>query len=210
MITMTSQITGVSIVYLTVCSGADRRKHKRSASLAFVRGIHRWPVNSPRKGPVTRKMYPFDDVIMSAIILCTFYCNWAHKHHPYLTPVGRCLLLYIIIIIIIISIIIIIIIVLYDNVTTLYFLQFSTSLKKLIDNWNITTTKWLRHTVYCRVSWQPTFMVFLISAFWHGFYPGYYLCFTSGVILTFAARKVSFHGVTLTSIIGNIIFVPCL
>ena len=35
-----------------------------SASLAFARGIHRWPVNSPHKGPVTRKMVPFDDVIM--------------------------------------------------------------------------------------------------------------------------------------------------
>ena len=36
----------------TVCSGADQRKHQSSASLAFVRGIHRWPVNSPHKGPV--------------------------------------------------------------------------------------------------------------------------------------------------------------
>ena len=50
-------------VYWTVCSGADQRKHQSSASLAFVRGIHRWPVNSPHKGPVTRKMFPFDDVI---------------------------------------------------------------------------------------------------------------------------------------------------
>ena len=60
-----SQITGVAIVYSTFCSGADQRKHPSSASLAFVRGIHRWPVNFPRKGPVTRKMFPFDDVIMS-------------------------------------------------------------------------------------------------------------------------------------------------
>ena len=44
--------------------GADQRKHQSSASLALVRGIHRWPVNSPHKGPVTRKMFPFDDVIM--------------------------------------------------------------------------------------------------------------------------------------------------
>ena len=40
------------------------KKHQSSASLAFVRGIHRGPVNSPHKGPVTRKMLPFDDVIM--------------------------------------------------------------------------------------------------------------------------------------------------
>ena len=44
------------------CSGADQRKHQSSASLAFVRGIHRWPVNSPHKWPVTRKMFPSDDV----------------------------------------------------------------------------------------------------------------------------------------------------
>ena len=40
------------------------KEHQSSASLVFVRGIHRWPVNSPHKGPVTRKMLPFDDVIM--------------------------------------------------------------------------------------------------------------------------------------------------
>ena len=60
-----SQITSVTIVYPTVYSGEDQWKHQSSASVAFVRGIHRWPVNSPRKGPVTRKVFPFDDVIMS-------------------------------------------------------------------------------------------------------------------------------------------------
>ena len=61
---MASQITSLTIVYSTIYSGADQRKHQSSASLAFVRGIHRWPVNSPHKGPVTLKMFPFDDVIM--------------------------------------------------------------------------------------------------------------------------------------------------
>ena len=61
---MASQITGVLIVYSTVCSGADQRKHQSSASVAFVRGIIRSPVNSPLKGPVTRKMFLFDDVFM--------------------------------------------------------------------------------------------------------------------------------------------------
>ena len=65
MMMMASQITGLSMVYPTICSGADQRKHKSSASLAFVMGIHRWPVNSPRKGPVTRKLYSFDYVIMT-------------------------------------------------------------------------------------------------------------------------------------------------
>ena len=66
---MASQITGVLIVYSTVCSGADQRKHQSSASLAFVRGIHRWPVNSPHKRPVTRKRFPIDDVIMKKGLL---------------------------------------------------------------------------------------------------------------------------------------------
>ena len=61
---MASQLTSVPIVFSTVCSGVDQRKHQSSTSLAFVRGIHRWPVNSPHKGPVTWKMFPFDDVIM--------------------------------------------------------------------------------------------------------------------------------------------------
>ena len=60
---MASQITSLKIVYSMVYSGSDQRKHQSSASLAFVRGIHRWPANSPRKGPVTWKMFPFDDVI---------------------------------------------------------------------------------------------------------------------------------------------------
>ena len=61
---MASEITSLTIVYSTVYSGADQRKHKSSTPLAFVQGIHRWPVNSPHTGPVTRKMFPFDDVIM--------------------------------------------------------------------------------------------------------------------------------------------------
>ena len=61
--TVASQITSLTIVYSNVYSGADQRKHQSSASLTFVRGIHRGPVNSPHKGPVTRKMFPCDDVI---------------------------------------------------------------------------------------------------------------------------------------------------
>ena len=58
---MASQITGFSIVYSTVCSGADERNHQISASLACV---SRSPVDSPHKGPEARKMFPCDDVIM--------------------------------------------------------------------------------------------------------------------------------------------------
>ena len=54
---MACQITSIMIVYWTVYSGPDLRKHQSSASLAFVRGIHRWPVNSPHKRPLIRKIF---------------------------------------------------------------------------------------------------------------------------------------------------------
>ena len=73
---MASQITGVSIV----CSGADKKNHHSSASLAVVWGIHRWPVNSPHKGPARGKMFPFDDAIM------THVHTWIRIHYVwYLT-----------------------------------------------------------------------------------------------------------------------------
>ena len=61
---MASLITSPTSVYSTVHPGAEQRQHQGSASLAFVRGIHRRPVNSPHQWPVTRKVFPFDDVIM--------------------------------------------------------------------------------------------------------------------------------------------------
>ena len=72
---MASQITIVSFVCSTVCSGADQRKHQSSASLAFMGGIHRWPENSLHKRPVTRKMFPFDDAIMYEIPWKSLQCN---------------------------------------------------------------------------------------------------------------------------------------
>ena len=56
-------------------SGADQRKHQSSASLPFARGIHRWPVKSPHKWPVTRKMFPFDDIIMETIKTTRCVCR---------------------------------------------------------------------------------------------------------------------------------------
>ena len=68
--TIASQITSLMIAFSTIYLDTDQRTHQSSASLAFVRGIHRRPVNSPHKWPVTRKMFPFDDVIM---IVCHFH-----------------------------------------------------------------------------------------------------------------------------------------
>ena len=80
-----SQITSLTIVYSTVYSGADQKKYQSSASLAYVRGIHRWAVNSQHKSPVTRKMFPFDDVIMnccsaSEAILRNIYKIRSHQN----------------------------------------------------------------------------------------------------------------------------------
>ena len=73
-----SQIISLTIVYSIVYSDADQRKHQSSASLAFERGINRGPVNSPHKWPVTRRMFPFDDVIM---LIGDVWYGIAASHH---------------------------------------------------------------------------------------------------------------------------------
>ena len=95
--TVACQMTSLTIVYSTVYLGADQRKHQISASLAFVWGIHRWPVNSPHKGPVTRKMFPFDDVIMPCVIQIKIWAEYRDMlprprlvcQEPELRPIGR-------------------------------------------------------------------------------------------------------------------------
>ena len=77
-----SQITSLTIVYSIVYAGADQRKHQSSLSLTFVWGIHRWPVNSPHKRPVTRNMLPFDDVIMEHGTDTDTYCHNAQSPCP--------------------------------------------------------------------------------------------------------------------------------
>ena len=90
MSTIASQITSHTIVYSTVYSDADQRKHQSSASLAFVWGIHRGPVNSPHKWPVTRKMFPFDDVITSVAKTITgCRADWTLKGHSIPGPYGQ-------------------------------------------------------------------------------------------------------------------------
>ena len=81
--TMGSQITSLSIVCFIVCSGTDQRKHHGSASLAFVKGIQRWPENSPHKAPVTRKMFPFD---VSILTVCQLQLMVKCNPNPTPTP----------------------------------------------------------------------------------------------------------------------------
>ena len=93
-----SQITSLTIVYSTVYSDTVQRKHQSSASLAFVWGIHRGPVNSPHKWPVTRKMFPFDDVIMAfreiwCIFILYIYLDIIFQKSlwPWARPITECI-----------------------------------------------------------------------------------------------------------------------
>ena len=91
---ITSHGSQITIVYSTVYSGGDQRKHQISASLAFVWGIHRWPVNSPHKWPVTRKRFPFDDVSMSLLrdwnIPCLPVLSKERMSLPHDSPILLC------------------------------------------------------------------------------------------------------------------------
>ncbi|CAG7647042.1 unnamed protein product [Allacma fusca] len=68
------------------------------------------------------------------------------------------------------------------------------SFKETLDHWNIGTGKWLRHIIYERV--HPnirTVLTYMVSAMWHGFYPGYYITFLTGALITSSARTVRRH-----------------
>ena len=77
-------ITSLTIAYSTVYPDADQRKYESTASHAFVRGIHRWPVNSSNKWPVTRRRFPFDDVIMvRSIRIIRSFLRKLHFYNAY-------------------------------------------------------------------------------------------------------------------------------
>ena len=85
--------TSLTIVYSAVYSGADQTKNPSSASPAFVQGFHRGPVYFPHKGPVTRKMFPFHDVII-------FYLPYTYEitvfqlNSEYAIPFSVCVIWY--------------------------------------------------------------------------------------------------------------------
>ena len=97
---MASQIAGICIVCLAVCWDADHRKHQRSASLAFLGGIHLRPLESRHKGPVTRTMFQFYDVIIipttklqqhpisNWIQLCCDRDDWRNSVLQYAVPLA--------------------------------------------------------------------------------------------------------------------------
>ncbi|XP_063306572.1 lysophospholipid acyltransferase 1 [Pelobates fuscus] len=80
----------------------------------------------------------------------------------------------------------------WDLITNLniWNIEASTSFKMYIDNWNIQTAAWLKRICYDRVPRYRSGMTFLLSALWHGLYPGYYFTFFTGIPMMLAARVV--------------------
>ena len=87
---MAPQITGLMVLFSTVYLDADQRKYQSSASLAFVRGIHRWPVYDRKKRPVTRKKIPFDDAIMIHSWFMNMVQWFQTKNDDQLTSTKQC------------------------------------------------------------------------------------------------------------------------
>ncbi|XP_014722843.2 lysophospholipid acyltransferase 1 [Equus asinus] len=69
-------------------------------------------------------------------------------------------------------------------------IETATSFKMYLENWNIQTATWLKRVCYERVPWYPTMLTFILSALWHGVYPGYYFTFLTGTLVTIAARTM--------------------
>uniref|UniRef100_UPI00398F56E2 lysophospholipid acyltransferase 2-like isoform X4 n=1 Tax=Pristiophorus japonicus TaxID=55135 RepID=UPI00398F56E2 len=69
-------------------------------------------------------------------------------------------------------------------------IEFATSFKMFIDNWNIQTALWFKRVCYDRCLYHPTIATFMLSAMWHGVYPGYCMTFFTGIPMTLAARAI--------------------
>ncbi|XP_041361283.1 lysophospholipid acyltransferase 2-like [Gigantopelta aegis] len=72
----------------------------------------------------------------------------------------------------------------------LFKIELATSFKSYMDNWNILTMAWLRHSCYIRAPFQPVLLTFILSALWHGVYPGYTIMFITSAIVTIVGRKI--------------------
>ncbi|XP_062894158.1 lysophospholipid acyltransferase 2b isoform X1 [Mobula hypostoma] len=69
-------------------------------------------------------------------------------------------------------------------------IESATSFKMFIDNWNIQTARWFKRVCYDRCHYHPTVATFILSAMWHGVYPGYYMTFLTAIPITLAARAI--------------------
>ncbi|KAJ2985457.1 hypothetical protein NUW58_g5521 [Xylaria curta] len=73
--------------------------------------------------------------------------------------------------------------------------EFAQNSRAYLENWNMNTNKWLRNYIYLRVTprnrkpgFRASMATFVTSAFWHGFYPGYYLAFVLASFVQTAAK----------------------
>ncbi|KAM4568230.1 lysophospholipid acyltransferase 1 [Fundulus diaphanus] len=69
-------------------------------------------------------------------------------------------------------------------------IETATSFKTFIDNWNIQTGIWLKTVCYDRAPKHRLALTFILSALWHGVYPGYYFTFLTAIPITIAARAI--------------------
>lgn len=69
-------------------------------------------------------------------------------------------------------------------------IEMATSFKTFIDNWNIRTGVWLKTVCYDRAPKHRLALTFILSALWHGVYPGYYFTFITAIPITMAARAI--------------------
>ncbi|KAL2145974.1 hypothetical protein VTI28DRAFT_5631 [Corynascus sepedonium] len=75
--------------------------------------------------------------------------------------------------------------------------EFAQNTRGYLEAWNINTNKWLRNYVYLRVTprgkkpgFRASLATFTTSAFWHGFYPGYYLSFVLASFIQTVAKNM--------------------
>jgi lysophospholipid acyltransferase len=74
--------------------------------------------------------------------------------------------------------------------------EFAQNTRGYLEAWNINTNKWLRNYIYLRVTprgkkpgFRASLATFTTSAFWHGFYPGYYLAFVLASFIQTVAKS---------------------
>ncbi|XP_053323686.1 lysophospholipid acyltransferase 1 [Spea bombifrons] len=87
-------------------------------------------------------------------------------------------------------------------------IETSTSFKMYIDNWNIQTGAWLKRVCYDRAPRYRTGLTFILSAMWHGVYPGYYFTFFTAIPTMLAARLVrkNFRHLFITSKSSKVLY----
>ncbi|XP_064382588.1 lysophospholipid acyltransferase 2-like [Halichondria panicea] len=80
----------------------------------------------------------------------------------------------------------------WDLVSDINFaeIEAAPNIRALSTYWHATAGKWLRRVCYERVTFSPTYTSFIMSAWWHGFYPGYFFMFLSFAVAAEAARKM--------------------